>query len=404
MAWLKRVAALLVTLISIAGTAFTIYSVFSHPKAEVSFDVASESVLSDIASGFPGISVVYDGQDLSQQGLSVRSLAVAVANTGDIDLAPALLDPAIGWGFCIPNARIASLAVRPTGTAYLDHALKETKAVDHSCVRLPLLVLDRTQRFQLDVMLTHPSTVLPTLEPYGKIAGGRLLATWSSRANHTPSRIVVAFGGSTSIQMLRSVGYTLAALLVVIVLIVIGAAFGKLSNRKDKRTRDARKALLGKAQLKRYAGYRWASRLYLAWGTKGPKLLLSTVQDRVKLSRYVTLIKTKLEYEAAVNVLLPDSVKVHSTVPRPTRDDEGELVPFGPFSHVYFANRDGFVPAIEMAVAGLMEDKLISIGPDGPVPNSELVEGLQAMVRVLSEASQHGFASGAGSDRKAADP
>ncbi len=302
MTFLKTAAKLLFTVLSIVSMVFGVMQYFSRPRPEVTMEISSNAVLTDLAPSFSGFTVLYGGEDLSKLGRHARAMTVRISNTGDVDIAPAMLDPALGWGFCVRDSRVASLTVRQTGDAYLDKTLTGTLTEGEECVRFPTLVLDRGQAFSLDLIVIHPRNTEPSMAPFGKFAGGRIVLL-SAQRDRAPGRLSSAFLGPVSVQLLRTVGYTLVSVLGVVLIIVVGTGYSSLSERKRNRSKLLRNRLLEQTKLPKFPGRASALRVYRERGLSGLEGLAELVGEGETLSRYFTLLQADSRYRTAVKAL-----------------------------------------------------------------------------------------------------
>jgi hypothetical protein len=220
------------------GIALAIWSV-REKRPEVSYVVVSESNVLDVHTPVAALDVLYQGESLQKRALNLRIVTIRVQNTGDLDILQGAYDQQTPWGFRITSGRIVEIRVVGASSQYLSMNLRP-HLVSPEQVSFAKVILDRGSYLTVQCLVVHSKGADPAVVPTGKIAGIQQLVILKQPASGGGQFFRDNFGGPLQIQVIRTCGYGLAFLFVVIGSIGVIAGISEKAASRTRRLRSQR--------------------------------------------------------------------------------------------------------------------------------------------------------------------
>lgn len=236
----RRVARpLVMLLVSIVGVTLTYYALREQRPAVI-YDVIGEANVLDVRRTLPELEVLFQGENIQQEGQNLRVINLRIQNVGGVDILQSHFDEREDWGLSVEPGRIVEVRMRGSNSEYLDRNL-EPLIVDQTRLVLPKVIFERGKFFALELLVIHPRGELPEIRPAGKIAGiDSILVVRSSLTQSDKSVWQRSFEGSPNVQVVRIVGYVLAAFAIMAATALVVALFSAVSSWWQKRLRRRR--------------------------------------------------------------------------------------------------------------------------------------------------------------------
>jgi hypothetical protein len=286
----KRFAWSLVgTLIGVLSLLLTI-EVSRERKAGITFTVTNEANVYDIHTRLAGLRVLFQGQDLEEQSLTLKSLTIRIQNTGGVDILQNHFDVQDPWGVAIAGSRIIEARVAETSTEYLKSHVSPRWVDDR--ITLSKVIFERGTMIVLDVLLVHQRAQYLTIRPFGKIAGiddFEVIRALSSEPRL--SFLKSTFHGSAGVQAVRVLAYPVLLILftaaLVGVLALVTTPFHRLT--RNRRLREVAPLL---SHVQNEGHRRFLQQLYVGGGLRAIVRLKELLEDQKRLKERVRAVYT----------------------------------------------------------------------------------------------------------------
>ena len=216
------------------------YLALNEPEPGVTFETISDTDVLDLRRPLQDLSIVFRGQDVQEQNLNLRILTINVVNSGGVDILPSHYDHEDEWGIKFKDGQVVEARLVDTSSEYLrSKVVPQRLGID--TVAFPKVIFEEGAFFAVEILLLHPKSESPSISSIGKIAGiNKITVLTRPLAREEVSFGTQLFQGSALIQVLRTiiylVGFFLAIIVVVVVLVGIADPFSRLNARR-RRTR-----------------------------------------------------------------------------------------------------------------------------------------------------------------------
>lgn len=227
---------ILVSFIGFIGAIITIYAFFIQQKSvELRYEILSNTNILDIKADINQFDILYDGKSLKATNENVRIITIRIINSGSTDILKNFYDENDPLGFKIKNGMLLKEPeLIEASNLYLKDNLK-LFADSSQQIIFSNVILESSEYFIVKVILKFTLDSSPTILPIGKVAGIKTIQVINSiEQKETESFFTMVFSGGILIQLVRGFGYSLAVIIVVLIIVVSGFT---LSDFRDKKKR-----------------------------------------------------------------------------------------------------------------------------------------------------------------------
>lgn len=234
----KGVALAFSSIVALLG----LYGTFVYQRVpRLTIEVVSNSPVLDVRERVGKLAIIYDGTDLKEANQSLHLLVLRISNQGNADITKAQFDDLAPLGFRVTTGKIVET---PTvvGEEYLRTNLKPTIRSDDTVLFSPV-ILNAGETFEVRLLLLVSGNQTPSVVALGKVAGIHSIPVIEAlRPSGQRDYLQEAFGGGSSIQLMRLPAYFLGfiialmtAVTLALTLFVLPASF--ITERRQKRAR-----------------------------------------------------------------------------------------------------------------------------------------------------------------------
>ena len=250
-------------LITVVSLGLTLYP----PRADVSFQVASETNVLDIHKPLRDLAILFRGKDIQHEQLNLRIVTLRVENTGRVDILEGYYDHSQPWGFTVENGDIIESRVTGGNDRYLVERARMAKLAS-GMVEFPKCILECGKYFTLEILIVHKKDAEPQIVPVGKIAGVQSVRVVSLSTEHSAGSVVSrAFGGGFWVNLLRLAAALLVVVILIWMLLWLGYVREKIKRTWRRRQRKRNVEEMGKdGILRANRAHRFFANLYTLHG------------------------------------------------------------------------------------------------------------------------------------------
>lgn len=174
---MTRVMKLLRTLPRTWGWAY-VFTVFGVVTWWVSYEspanlrvyVTAKARVYDLHADVPGLSILFDGQDIKEKRQVLSFYTLRFANEGDRPITQNMYDESISFGVAWSNGKVFPPETLEVSQSYLKDSLNPSLR-DEKSIQFNKIVIDPKDYFLVRVLVLHDQGTDPELSPTGKIAG-----------------------------------------------------------------------------------------------------------------------------------------------------------------------------------------------------------------------------------------
>lgn len=264
--------------------AFALYSYFHQVRANVVFEIESQSDVFDLHRPLQDLAVSFRGQDIQQQDLNVRILTVRIANRGGVDILQGFYDQQDPWGIRVQPGQVIEVRVGQNNSTYLGSHL-DPRITAPDTITLNKVIFERDKFTILDILVLHHKGNPPHIRPFGKIAGINEISVVDASAQGTkPAFWEQVVSGSPFVHVVRFTGYVLT---LIIGIVLIAGLVGGVSDIRGKRRRHRIREVFDPTPENKEA-FESLEELYVRRGLGGLESLAALLGDRKELKAAVT--------------------------------------------------------------------------------------------------------------------
>lgn len=216
-----------------------LYTEYYQKKIGVIYDVLAELNLLDLKRPIADLAITFQGTDLEQQNLNLKIFQIKVENYGRVDILQSFFDINDPWGIEVTGGRILEARLIGANSDYIKENVAPRVASEH-VVEFRKIIFESQKYFLLELVVIHPKSAPVGITPVGKIAGidhfsfQRQIGERDGR-----SFLARAFSGDPLVQVARSITYTPAVLVIVVISAFAASEISDYrQNRLMRRRRD----------------------------------------------------------------------------------------------------------------------------------------------------------------------
>jgi hypothetical protein len=214
-----------------------LYYTVRGSKTDLVVDVTSESNVMDVRTPLKDLAILFQGQDIQKENSNLRILAVRIVNEGESNILENYFDSRIPWGLQIIGGRLIEARITGSNSEYLAENLHPTMNEANTVV-FNKVIFDKGKYVTLELLVLHSRNVEPRVKPVGKIAGMDDIPVRSSfRGGEQEGLVSRVFKGPISVQIARTIAYSLIGLGTVIAVGFSIAGLVSIPSRLKKRSR-----------------------------------------------------------------------------------------------------------------------------------------------------------------------
>ena len=186
---------------------FFAYTFFHKETSELQFQIISESKILSTSEDIPGLSIVYENEELKKTGKNMTVFVTRVRNSGEKPVLKAYFDNDVAYGIKIKNGTLVNQpeVINASNFEYFANPLK---AYNSSKISLKEFIYNPKDYFDIKFLIVHYNNVEPTIETFGAIAHQATieLTTFSEESpeNKSITKWIMAFGIISFVLVLAS--------------------------------------------------------------------------------------------------------------------------------------------------------------------------------------------------------
>lgn len=225
------------TVIGLIGTAVTIYAFFQEHKAEIRYEIISNTNVLDFNADINKLEVYYDSTNLKQTQENLIIYTVRIINKGDKDILKSHFDENDPLGIRLTSGKI--IEKPQVINASSNYIKKNLKIVAYSKqeINFSQIILEPNEFYTIKLLILHKIGQSPRVNSIGKIAGQKeILVVNPIDSRKEASFLELAFSGNFWVQISRLLLYFLSAIMLIAILIVASVQIESYrGNRKKKK-------------------------------------------------------------------------------------------------------------------------------------------------------------------------
>ncbi|MFH1974058.1 MAG: hypothetical protein ABIJ52_00680 [Pseudomonadota bacterium] len=201
----------------------------------VLYEILSNAKILDVKEDVTGLNITYNNEDIRKARKTLSVLIVRVTNEGRSPILKTYYDNASPLGLTISSGEIITAEVISATTDYL----KQNAGIsvrDPSNVAFSQMIIEPNESFTTKLLILNPEQRALTIFPKGKIAGVKKLLLVDRQSEQTKETFISkVVSGSLWVQIVRTLAYVAAFILLLIVVIVPSVY---ISDKKEKWKRN----------------------------------------------------------------------------------------------------------------------------------------------------------------------
>lgn len=216
------------------------YLALQEPEPGVTIETISDTDVFDLHRPLRQLEIVFQDQNIEEQGLNLRIVTILVKNSGRVNILPIHYDQEDVWGIKFRHAKVIEARLVGASSEYLQSkVIPQRSGVD--TVAFPKDIFEKGASFTIEALLLHPKNESPAILPVGKIAGiNKIPVSIRPLAQEEISFFAQVFRGSVLVQVARAITYLLGSFIAIGLLIVVMVGITDLSDRLTARKRRDR--------------------------------------------------------------------------------------------------------------------------------------------------------------------
>jgi len=293
MSLLKRIKNPLAwTIISTFLALLGLYAAMREPETDLSIELISAVSVLDINKSVKDLNILFQGQDIKKNNLSLKILSIRFMNTGGKDILQSFYDKQDTLGLQVVTGRLIEARITSTNYDYLSLNVNP-KIINEHLLQIDKVIFERGKYFTLELLVIHDKDRLPEIRPVGKIAGIdaiQVINTWDTEGS--ANFVSEVFSGGILVQIVRLLVYFIGLIIVIVLLVTITDSWSEWKqNRITKRRRQMIDGLLSYSgeisQNKSIADF--VRNTFEDYGLEGLKQARALLLDDEKLNGYLEL-------------------------------------------------------------------------------------------------------------------
>ena len=201
----------------------------------VKYEILSNTKILDVKEDVTGLSIIYNNEDIRKARKTLSVLIVRISNEGRSPILKTYYDHASPLGLSISSGEIIIAEVISATTDYL----RQNAGIsvrNPSNVEFSQMIIEPNESFTMKILILNPEQSALTIFPKGKIAGVKKLLLDDRQSEQTKETFIMkVVSGSLWVQVMRTLVYVVAFILLLIVVIVPSIY---ISEKKDQWKRN----------------------------------------------------------------------------------------------------------------------------------------------------------------------
>jgi len=331
-------------------------------------DVVAESNVLDVRASLPELAVLFRGQDIQQENLNLKILAVRLANDGEVNILENHFDSRIPWGLQIERGRLVAVRIMGSNSRYLLDSL-HPRLADSSHVILDKVIFDKGKYISLELLVLHNKNIEPQVRAVGKIAGmDEISVSNSFKERDQQGLLSSVFKGPLAVQIARTIAYFVVGFFAsAVVGISIAAIVGVISKLKKRSRRRLVRYLVKADSPEKEVQRQAVLEIFVEQGVPGLKRARAILKDEQMLRTAIRAANHLTEISAG------------------TSDSRTEAI-------MQSVAMEGPVLVYDSTIAPLIREHLVRIDENSVQVDPNVPEFLSAFIAQLSDVGNDGSA------------
>lgn len=229
-----------IAFVGLLAAILTIYAFFFQKNENrIQYEIITNSNVLDINTNISKLDIVYDSTSLKDKNQNLRVISIRIKNVGNTNILKTFYDNVSPLGVQINDGYIVeNPEILETSNDYLKANLKAIKKND-SIINFANVILDKSEFYEIKLLVLHELNQTPSLTAIGKIAGiNHIQIINSSEVEADIPFFTKSFSGNIFIQLTRGIAYF------IIIVILIGASVGISEFISSKRKKRKKRKLI----------------------------------------------------------------------------------------------------------------------------------------------------------------
>lgn len=224
----------LLGLIAIIGFVVTIYLGFVKKTSPIfEYDILSETDFFNNRESASYIKIFIDSTDVQENHLNISTYRIQISNKGNDNISYYDYDTGLFGLQIVDGTLLESPVLLESSTDYIRAKFSNDSIIKTSFINIPKLTLDVDDYFIIKLVILHEVDVAPSFIPIGKISGQKEIAVNPIQVPR-PNFWIIAFSGNIIVQLVRLIGYLIAAIIVLLVVVAIVSFIGDIVKKKKR--------------------------------------------------------------------------------------------------------------------------------------------------------------------------
>lgn len=202
----------------------------------VKYEILSNTKILDVKEDVTGLNIIYNNEEIRKAHKTLSVLIVKVSNEGRSPILKTYYDIGSPLGLSISSGEIIIAEVISATTDYL----RQNAGIsvrDPSSIVFSQMIIEPNESFTTKLLILNPEQSALTIFPKGKIAGVKKLLLVDRQSEQTKETFIMkVVSGSPWVQVVRTLTYVIAFILLLIVVI---APLLYISEKKDQWKRNS---------------------------------------------------------------------------------------------------------------------------------------------------------------------
>lgn len=224
----------LLGLIAVIGFGVTIYLGFVKKTSPIfEYDILSETDFFNNRESASYIKIFIDSTDVQESHLNISTYRIQISNKGNDNISYYDYDTGV-FGLRIVNGTLLeSPVLLESSTDYIKAKFSNDSIIKTSFINIPKLAIDVDDYFIIKLVILHEVDVAPSFIPIGKISGQKDITVNPIQAPK-PNFWITTFSGNIIVQLVRLIGYLIAAIIVLLLGVAIVSFVGDIVKKKKR--------------------------------------------------------------------------------------------------------------------------------------------------------------------------
>jgi hypothetical protein len=280
------------TAIGILIGAIGLYYELWGSRTHMTVDIAAESNVLDVKHPLPELTILFQGKDLEQERSDLRILTLRVINDGTVNIHEDDFDSRLPFGVLVNGGQIVRAQVVGSNSDYLADNI-HVQVISPNQVSLAKIIFDKGSFVTLQILVIEPKSSNLEIRPLGKIAGLSSISVSNSfQTGAQPGLLTQIFEGSTVVQILRALAYSILTLIAVVLIAILIAGItsipGTFARFKRKRLATELRRIGSKYSYEKRAA---VEKIYVQFGLAGLEQARETLANRNELLGRMMVLK-----------------------------------------------------------------------------------------------------------------